>query len=186
MLTFISGGARSGKSSLAEQLAMENYNRVKQLYPFARLVYLATAKKSDFAHEDRIKRHQLQRGKCWLAFEEPYDLTEVLSGVPNHSTILLDCLTVWTANIMYGLGESLAEAEQKLSQFLLTAVKKECSLYIVSNDVNEGLPSSTDGVQKYIYILESLHRLVIQNADDVIQAAAGIPVIWKNQGKVLI
>ncbi|MDR0137514.1 bifunctional adenosylcobinamide kinase/adenosylcobinamide-phosphate guanylyltransferase [Metabacillus idriensis] len=176
MITFISGGARSGKSSLAERMALDAAKGEKPCY-------IATAAK-DTGEEmaERIALHKRDRGDAWVTIEEPYFIDQTLKHRPNKAVILIDCLTVWTSNLMFSENLSSNEIVKRLEKTLSIARKKEFNLFIVSNDVNEGFPIQDKDVANYISCLEALHKLTVKEADKVLEVICGIPVAWKING----
>ncbi|GGC75563.1 adenosylcobinamide kinase/adenosylcobinamide phosphate guanyltransferase [Thalassobacillus devorans] len=176
MLTFISGGARSGKSSFAEKLALESYHKHKD----GNLYYFATSVPSDEEMEARIARHRGDRGEEWQTIEASLHVKDRLCDLPTESTVLIDCLTVWLSNRLY-IGQAGWETiMQEVSGWIQTAQARQLNLYIVSNDVNEGIPSSVDSVASYTCMLEKLHQYIISSAEKVYQVIAGLPVKWKD------
>lgn len=168
-LTFISGGARSGKSAWAEQFILN-----QKEHP----VYLATARVTDAEMEKRINKHREDRNSRFILREEPLHLIEML---PEQGSVLLDCLTIWTANLLYQKHCSEQQVADALEAFLDEARRRELLLTIVSNDVNEAvLPDSVE-VHRYVKVLEAGHRLLAKRADNVYQLQAGIPVCWKGK-----
>ncbi|MCM3595720.1 bifunctional adenosylcobinamide kinase/adenosylcobinamide-phosphate guanylyltransferase [Metabacillus idriensis] len=178
MITFISGGARSGKSSLAERMALDAAKGEK---PY----YIATAAK-DTGEEmaERIALHRRDRGHVWVTIEEPYFIDQTLKHLPNKTVVLIDCLTVWTSSLMFSENLSSNEIVKRLEKTLSIARKKEFNLFIVSNDVNEGFPIQDKYVANYISCLEALHKLTVKEADTVLEVICGIPVVWKIKGEL--
>lgn len=194
MIIFISGGARSGKSSYAEKIALEMHEKTKQqklvdnsLSP--RLYYLATAEALDQEMAERIKRHQEQRNLnrkttlSWETIEEPYDITHVLRSCQDGDVVLIDCVTVWLNNVMFRLKQPIELIQKEVESWINTARDQRLELIIVSNDLNEGMPSSYCVVQQYIKGLQWIHRLMVTEADQAIQVIAGIPFNWKDKRK---
>ncbi|MGG4489091.1 bifunctional adenosylcobinamide kinase/adenosylcobinamide-phosphate guanylyltransferase [Metabacillus idriensis] len=176
MITFISGGARSGKSSLAERMALDTAKGEK---PY----YIATAAEDtgeDMA--ERIALHKRDRGDVWLTIEEAFFIDQTLKNLPDKTVVLIDCLTVWTSSLMFSENLSSNDIVKRLERTLSIARKKECTLYIVSNDVNEGFPIQDKYVANYISCLEDLHKLTVREADTVLEVICGIPVAWKING----
>jgi len=98
----VTGGARSGKSAIAEGLA--------QALP-GRPVYVATAEARDGEMSDRILRHRARRGGEWRTVEEPLDLVGVLKATDGDGARLVDCLTLWLSNLMEAGRDPLTEGE---------------------------------------------------------------------------
>jgi len=88
-ITFITGGQRSGKSSYAQQLAEKKSEHS---------VYLATARIWDDDFNERVKRHQSDRGKQWKTIEEEIEISK---HDLSEKTVLMDCVTLWLTNIFY-------------------------------------------------------------------------------------
>jgi adenosylcobinamide kinase/adenosylcobinamide-phosphate guanylyltransferase len=189
MITFISGGARSGKSRVAEELAESMYRRVIEKHqlqptgtshtPTPNLYYLATAQAKDSEMASRIARHIEERGDLWQTIEEPFNITRVLQSCRHGDVILIDCLTIWLNNVMLGIDQPVEMIQKATNQWLRLAEEKSSHILFVSNDVNEGMPSSYDMVHHYIKVLEEIHCHIVQKADQAIQVVAGIPVFWK-------
>ncbi|SFU86685.1 bifunctional adenosylcobinamide kinase/adenosylcobinamide-phosphate guanylyltransferase [Halomonas korlensis] len=183
MIAFVSGGARSGKSQVAETLAREWHRRHG-----GRRYYLATAMASDAEMAARIARHRRERGDGWITLEAPVALDEALAGVEAGSTVLLDCLTLWASQWLYGSGLPEAEGGRMLSALLDKARLKTIGLVVVSNDLNEDLPPRDPAVWHYLAFLQRRHRQLAREADRVIEVIAGYPIEWKtslkNSGKI--
>ncbi|MDO8746520.1 MAG: bifunctional adenosylcobinamide kinase/adenosylcobinamide-phosphate guanylyltransferase, partial [Thermodesulfovibrionales bacterium] len=107
MITFIIGGARSGKSSFALNLA-NNYTSAKEgvrggdeISPAPKKAYIATAQALDDEIKERIEKHKKERPEEWMTFEEPLNISALMKDIQDkHDVILLDCLTLWLSNLM--------------------------------------------------------------------------------------
>lgn len=126
-IIYISGGARSGKSRLAQQMAeaMEG-----------RHIFVATAQAYDAEMADRIRRHQQDRDQRWESVEAPLDLASTITLYGQASSILLvDCITLWLTNHMLAGNDLDGERDR------LCAAMAECSarLILVSNEVGMGI-----------------------------------------------
>lgn len=178
MIAFVSGGARSGKSRHAETLA-----RAWQAEHGGGLYYLATAEAStslgDSEMARRIARHRRERGNGWATLEEPVALDVALTQVADQGTVLLDCLTLWASQVLYASALDEDAAVSMLRHVMHEVRARQLRLVVVSNDVNEGLPNHDAEVQRYVAFLQRLHRLVVTEAELVVQVIAGIPVYWK-------
>lgn len=180
MIIFISGGARSGKSSYAEKCAFSLFKKRNSAH---RLLYIATASVSDEEMKDRVQRHQSERGDEWETIEECVYLDEVTMHCEAGDVVLIDCLTVWLSEAKYR--ESLND-ETLLSiiqNVLHQAKQKSFDVIFVSNDVNEGGLDDDLMVHEYVALLERVHRSIIEKADQVLQFSAGIPTFWKGKGE---
>ena len=102
-VSLVLGGARSGKSTFAEQMAIESGRP---------LVYLATAQAFDDEMRQRIDLHKERRGKTWHNIEEPLDIIDMLkSHDDGQCCILVDCLTLWLSNLIFAKRDVDAERE---------------------------------------------------------------------------
>lgn len=179
MIVFISGGARSGKSALAEELALSYYQETNPSGASENPMYIATSKRSDKEMEERIERHRQERVDVWNTVEEPYELLPVLQKAQTGDVVLIDCLTIWLSNMVFGKSCDLAEIKALIAEMIVLARKKKLALFLVSNDINEGIPHPSDAVNRYVYTLQQVHQQVVSEADKAIEVNAGIPVYWK-------
>lgn len=174
MIAFVSGGARSGKSDFAERLVRE-WHRARG----GRRYYLATARASDTEMAARIARHRRERGDGWFTLEAPLALDTALARVEAGGTVLLDCLTLWASQWLYGGGGPAAQGERLLGELLTRARGRSIALVVVSNDINEALPPRDPEVWRYLAFLQRLHRQLAREADRVVEVVAGLPIDWK-------
>jgi len=176
-LILVLGGARSGKSRVAEELAGRLGRRV---------VYLATAEPRDPEMAARIAHHRQRRPSSWHTIEAPLQVGEALARVAAQADVaLLDCLTLLASNILAPLGDSPdpAEAEARLERevdSLLAAYEAgSASLIIVSNEVGWGLVPTSPLGRVYRDILGRAHQRLAARADLVLLVVAGIAVDLK-------
>lgn len=179
MLTFISGGARSGKSTYAERVALECYSEQVQGNPNIKLYYLATAQAFDREMKERIALHAASRVEKWITLEEPYEIGRVFSEGNNGDVFLVDCLTLWVSNMMFSQQKSVHELLGLVKEWVQLVKTQKLHVVIVSNDLNEDVPSRYSEVEQYRQCLGALHQLLVANADQAIQVVAGIPMVWK-------
>ena len=164
---FVTGGARSGKSSYAEKLALERGGK---------RAYIATAQAFDDEMAARIEKHRQDRGTAWDTYEEPLAVAELLGKLSGrYQVVLLDCLTLWLSNVMAhtdGDGPVMSRAEE-----LVRAVKGfDGSCIVVSNEVGLGIVPDNPLARKFRDFAGILNQKVAQAADEVYFTVAGIPV----------
>lgn len=167
-VTFLLGGARSGKSALAERLAEES-----GLAP----VYLATGRAFDAEMEARIGAHRARRGNGWRTVEVPLDLVAAIGREAGpERVILIDCLTLWLTNLMMeGRG---VEAEcQALADCLAAGLPGP--VILVSNEVGLGIVPENEMARDFRDHAGRLHQAVAAVAAKVIFVAAGLPMTLK-------
>jgi adenosylcobinamide kinase/adenosylcobinamide-phosphate guanylyltransferase len=176
-ITFIIGGARSGKSTLAQKLAESQVQDV---------LYVATAQGLDEEMVDRIERHRSQRPSHWRTLEAPAHISQVLSGhLDGVGFVLLDCVTLLVSNLVL---ETCLDVEQPNESRAQVAVEHEFDTLVdfmrkgkpnwvvVSNEVGMGLVPPYPLGRVYRDLLGWFNQRLAAIADDVIWMVAGIPV----------
>ncbi|TFH87949.1 bifunctional adenosylcobinamide kinase/adenosylcobinamide-phosphate guanylyltransferase [Billgrantia azerbaijanica] len=176
MIAFVSGGARSGKSGVAERLTREcRQARGGALY------YLATATASDAEMAARISRHRRERGTAWRTREAPLALGTALDNIEPGSSVLLDCLTLWAGRALFEARYDSAAALAQLEALLAAARTRSLDLVVVSNDLNEDVPPQDAETWRYLAFLQRLHRALAGDADRVIEVVAGVAIDWTEE-----
>lgn len=171
-MQLILGGARSGKSRLAEARALV----WAQAQPERRLVYVATATAGDGEMLERIAHHQARRGDQWQLVESPQQLAETLIRYQGKDTcILVDCLTLWLSNCLH-LGSWEQEREQLL-QLVQGATLGE--LIFVSNEVGSGVVPLGELSRQFVDASGHLHQALAGYCDRVTLTVAGLPLELK-------
>lgn len=172
MLVFISGGVRSGKSSLGEELAQEMAS--------GRKIYLATSKVYDEEMAQRVRLHQEQRsGKGYITIEKQTDIGEIISQLEENDTVLMDCLGNLLANEMFSENPPF-DCVSKIFKEVMLVAKASGNMIIISNDVfSDGCGYSKE-VLEYIDNLADLHKLIVAASDTAIECAAGTRIYHKN------
>ena len=166
-ITLLLGGARSGKSRLAEELA-ETRN--------GRLAYIATAEAWDDEMKARIAEHKSRRGHRWHSLEAPIAVAEVLRALPpDTGAVLVDCLTLWLSNLMHAGRDVSAETAGLLAA--LNAV--EFPVLLVSNEVGLGIVPDNRLARDFRDAQGRLNQAVAAVADHAIFMAAGLPLVLK-------
>jgi len=175
-ITLILGGARSGKSSYAEQVAAEQNESV---------LYIATAEAKDADMAQRIANHQASRPTHWHTVEAPQQIAITLQSRKTLPAIwLLDCLTLLVSNILLSQEEApletISAAVQAEIEALLTLQRQhEARLIIVSNEVGLGLVPAYQLGRIYRDLLGRANQQLAAQADRVLFMVAGIPMTVK-------
>ncbi|PID21665.1 hypothetical protein CSV61_08150 [Sporosarcina sp. P3] len=183
-LTFVSGGARSGKSAYAERLLTSQ--------TASRLVYIASGVAADEEMKHRIQQHKEDRQQAnWHTIEQPKNLHEVLPLLKPGDLVLWDCLTTWLANEMYEGYEEGAPCvqrpgclEQKQEQLLQTLKQMKeivSHLVIVSNEVLDEWPHYEKETEIYRQTIGMLHQQLVEFADHAVEMDHGMPIVWKRE-----
>lgn len=168
---YVTGGARSGKSSFALQLAKPYYSRV----------FLATAEPFDGEMVQRISKHREERGEQFTTVEEPLALDRALRHLPEGTdVVLLDCLTVWTGNLMhYGEGKEEGEIEQQIERFLEVLRHPPCDMILVSNEVGMGIVPENAMARRFRDIAGIINQRVAALATEAWLLCSGLPIRLK-------
>ncbi len=172
-VTFILGGCRSGKSGLALRTAngMEAEQRI----------FIATAVACDAEMQDRVQRHQAERGAGWKTVEVPLALPEALAENGREGrVILVDCLTLWISNLLLG-GEEPAAVENRIAGLVKAVKAAACPVILVSNEVGSGVVPESKLGRWFRDLAGIANQSVAACAHKVILAVAGIPVVIKPQ-----
>jgi adenosylcobinamide kinase / adenosylcobinamide-phosphate guanylyltransferase len=160
-MTLLLGGARSGKSTLAVRIARAWEEPV---------AFVATAVAGDADMATRIARHREERPASWACVEEPLDLGGALAREPG-AAVVVDCLTVWVANLLErgSASEAIAEAERVAS---LSAARDRPTV-VVSNEVGLGVHPATRAGREFRDVLGRVNAIWAAAADDVRLLIAG-------------
>jgi len=167
-ITLVLGGARSGKSLYAEGLVEMCAERI----------YLATAEAKDAEMAQRIDDHQKRRGPGWSTIEEPLELAGALKAhCKRGRPLLVDCLTLWLANIM-AAGRDVDLETRRLTETLKSAAGP---VVLVSNEVGQGIMPDNALARAYMDHAGRLNQAVAVAADRVVLMTAGLPHVLKEQ-----
>ena len=166
-VTLVLGGARSGKSRFAEGLAESAPGRS---------LYLATAEARDSEMRARIKVHQDRRGGRWETLEEPLEVAAALQRESREGrVILLDCLTLWLANLLEQGRDPRAQGEALVALF----AGLSGPLILVSNEIGLGIVPENALARRFRDHQGWLNQAVAAKADCVVFMAAGLPLALK-------
>ena len=172
-LTLILGGQKSGKSALAEQMIEDNAGGG---------VYLATAEPAasnqDPEMAARIEAHRARRGAGWSTIEEPLDILPViLANAAPDRPVLVDCLTLWLANLMAAERDIDAEVEA----LALGLAGAAGPVILVSNEVGLGVIPETALGRRFADAAGKANQRLAQAVGLVLFTAAGLPITLKDE-----
>jgi len=192
-IIFVTGGARSGKSSLA----------LKEASKFSgKKLYIATAEALDEEMRERIEDHKRKRGKDWDTYEEPVRISEVIKKTgKDYRIIVIDCLTLWLSNLMHAGLNIESEIEYLISSLVTihsltnqpyfnNAMKiipphpplvkggrgDYQVIFIVSNEVGMGIVPENEMARKFRDMAGVLNQKIAEIADEVYLVTVGIPM----------
>ena len=174
-LIFLLGGARGGKSRYAEDWARRNAERA---------LFVATAEAHDDDMRGRIAEHRQGRPAHWHTLEAPRDTAKQIATCSyQYDTLLLDCLTLLTSNILLALPETVNQTEandavlREVECLLEVYARSEATWLVVSNEVGMGVVPPTRLGVLYRDMLGWANQRVAEAADEVLLLVAGIP--WR-------
>lgn len=170
----VTGGARSGKSTFAEKLALEIGN--------GRAAYIATAQIFDEEMAYRVRLHRERRRDNWRTFESPFDAGEtIMTAAKDFDVILFDCVTIYLSNFI--CAEDIDDAEKLFANFdvlmnnLIDAAENvDATVIFVSNEVGSGIVPENKLARLFRDLAGLANQRIAAIADSVYWMVAGIPV----------
>ncbi|SMB97306.1 adenosylcobinamide kinase /adenosylcobinamide-phosphate guanylyltransferase [Thermanaeromonas toyohensis ToBE] len=171
-LVLVTGGASSGKSRFAEELAARLAQEV---------VYIATARITDEEMARRVGKHKARRPASWRTVEEPWDLKRALQEWGQASrTILVDCLGTYVTNLLVDKGMEEEEVSLTLQDFARLAWASPADVIIVSNEVGWGVVPSYPLGRVFRDLLGAANQEIACLADEVYLVVSGLPLEIKS------
>jgi adenosylcobinamide kinase / adenosylcobinamide-phosphate guanylyltransferase len=178
-LILITGGARSGKSRFAQELAAKSGNTV---------LFVATAQALDDAMKKRIENHRRSRPAGWRTLEAPLDVgAAIAAGFHDETALIIDCVTLLVNNIFgkYFTSDSCDEelledmVNVEIDSILQAAAQTGAEFIIVTNEVGLGIVPENNMARVYRDVLGKANARLAARADEVYLMVAGIPVAVK-------
>jgi adenosylcobinamide kinase/adenosylcobinamide-phosphate guanylyltransferase len=176
-MTFILGGARSGKSHFAQELAAKLGKRV---------LFVATGEALDEEMRVRIETHKRSRTPTWKTLETPTGVAKAMKGkIGDAEIVIIDCMTLLVSNLM-GTGDMNAETLEKkitaeLEELVAFMRTTKAHFIIVSNEVGLGVVPAYPAGRVYRDALGLANQMLARNADEVYFMVAGIPIPLKGE-----
>ena len=167
MIIYISGGARSGKSSFAQKIALE-----KSANP----VYVATARIWDDDFAKRVARHKAERGPEWTSLECEQNVH--LLPLENH-VVVIDCVTLWLTNLFMADHEDIEKTLAAFKTEIDAISKLKGTFIIISNEIGMGVHADTELGRKFTDLQGWANQYVAAKAEEAILMVSGLPLILK-------
>lgn len=183
MIHLVIGGARSGKSVHAENLASELSQSLGKQSPNKqstgkKLIYLATATIYDDEMQQRIDLHKQRRDQDWSLVEEPLQLASCLQKLSGtNAVVLIDCMTLWLSNWI--CSENFAEFESQRQAFITALTTFEGDCVIVSNEVGSGIVPMGELSRSFVDHAGWLNQAIAKVSDKATLVVAGLPLTLK-------
>ncbi|MHA0857150.1 bifunctional adenosylcobinamide kinase/adenosylcobinamide-phosphate guanylyltransferase [Paenibacillus sp. CMAA1364] len=186
MITLVTGGARSGKSSFAEKLCMSISQEA---------IYVATAQAFDDEMRERIALHKLQRDQAnypWITREESFKLSKLLedwriSSLVNNvlpPTVMIDCLTLWLSNVLLlveGKDDAIEQVQTEIDLLIDQVQQYPGHLIMVTNEVGNGIVPEYPLGRMYRDLAGILNQAIARICSQVFLVTAGIPMELKGR-----
>ncbi len=178
--TLIIGGARSGKSTLAQEMALKAGGKV---------LFVATAEAGDEDMKKRIEMHRKSRPPDWVTLEVTTHIgSRITKNTAKAQTVIIDCITLLINNIFMQYDENtdagLAEKEvvAEIKELLNCIDRSDAHFIIVTNEVGLGVVPADRVSRLYRDLLGRANQMLAEHADEVFQLVAGIPLTVKKSG----
>jgi len=169
-LIFITGGARSGKSRHAQELALQWSNNP---------VYIATARQFDDEFKQRVRRHQKERDNRWNSIEEEKELSRLdLEG----KVAVIDCITLWLTNFFIDLRYDVEACLDVCRKEIDALCRQDALLLVVSNEIGMGVHAETEMGRKFTDLQGWINQYIASKAGTVLLMVSGIPLVVKKEG----
>lgn len=171
MLHLITGGARSGKSRYAQEMALS-----QSTHP----VYVATAKVWDDDFAQRIQRHKAERGAMWTNYEEEFYVSRLpLEG----HIVVIDCVTLWLTNFFEQQAYDMDLTLEAIKTEINALQKKAGTFIVVTNEIGMGVHAETAIGRRFTDLQGWVNQYIARVADTVVLMVSGIPVIIKKEAQ---
>jgi adenosylcobinamide kinase/adenosylcobinamide-phosphate guanylyltransferase len=171
LVTLVLGGARSGKSRYAQQIA-EGATGV---------LFVATAEARDDAEMfAKIARHRTERPAHWQTLEEPMDLARAITSATSQ-LVLIDCLTLFAANLLERFGEDTTADHPTVTALCATLAITQARVVLVSNETGQGVVPAYALGRRFRDLNGEINQRVAAVATNVLYIVAGLPILLKGE-----
>lgn len=171
MITVVTGGARSGKSSHAVELGTRHPGPV---------VFVATAPALDADMESRIARHRAERPD-WPTVEEPHDPAVAIRDAGADSMVIVDCVTLWVSNLMWR-GDDDHDVEEAARLLIAAARRSSAHVVLVTNEVGLGVHPETELGRRYRDLLGRVNQILVGASDRALFMVSGRALVLSAPG----
>lgn len=176
-ITLVLGGARSGKSRYAQQLASG----------FERVTFIATGRPIDAEMQKKIARHRRERPVAWRTVEVPLNLHKsIRSESQKADVVLIDCLTLYVANVIGAKKKSKSDPRKHIEAVCDAIRASKASVVAVSNEVGSGIVPAYRSGRIYRDFLGQMNQRIAEIADKVVLMVAGVPMTIKDWMSIVL
>jgi adenosylcobinamide kinase/adenosylcobinamide-phosphate guanylyltransferase len=155
-LIFITGGARSGKSRYAQELALQWSQEP---------VYIATARHWDGDFDERIRRHRSERDQRWTSIEEEKEIGRLDLG---GRVAVIDCITLWLTNFFVDMRHDIEACLESCKKEIDGICRKDTTLIMISNEIGMGMHADTETGRKFTDLQGWMNQYIAAKAEKVI------------------
>ncbi len=169
-IVLVIGGCRSGKSDYALNEANKESEKSK--------LFIATCVPTDDEMKERVDKHQKDRDSTWATLETPLLIhKEIDKNSKDRDIIIVDCLTLWTTNLIMKR-DNIDEIKADIKSLVLSLdkAKKDCTVYLVTNEVGLGIVPENKLARYFRDVAGLVNQEIAKCADEVVMSVAGIPV----------
>ncbi|TMK84336.1 MAG: bifunctional adenosylcobinamide kinase/adenosylcobinamide-phosphate guanylyltransferase [Actinobacteria bacterium] len=174
-VTLLIGGARSGKSALAGELAKKWGGPV---------TFIATGEARDDEMAARIARHRDERDETWTTVEEPIEIAKTIAEVAAEDLVILDCLTLWASNLM-DRGSDPRDGEARAREASSALSRRNTPAIVITNEVGSGIVPDNELARAYRDLLGSINSIFAADATHVLFVSAGRVTPMKRTDEVI-
>ena len=164
---FITGGARSGKSRYAQELALQWSQQP---------VYVATARAWDENFRERIKRHQQDRDERWTSLEEEKFISRLSL---QNQVVVIDCITLWLTNFFVDHKNNIDACLESCKQEVDAWQQMNTEFIIVSNEIGMGVHAETEIGRRFTDLQGWMNQYIAQKSNGVVLMVSGLPLTVK-------
>lgn len=164
-IIMITGGQRSGKSRMAEEMALAMSDTP---------IYIATARIFDEDFSERVKIHRQRRGPQWTTYEESVNVAS--TPLDDNDTVLFDCITLWATNCYFELGEDSSKTLDFMKRQLMELCPKCKNIIFVTNEIGMGGVSENALQRRFTDLQGSINQYLASIANEVHLCVSGIDI----------
>lgn len=174
-IIFIIGGARSGKSSFALQLAKSIGRKV---------AFIATAQAGDEEMLKRIQIHKQDRPDEWTTIEEPLDVASAIDSAKGNDVVIIDCVTLLISNLLCSTEnfDDVSWIFKKIEKMIKSVKEFIGTVIIISNEVGMGIVPENRLAREFRDMAGKANQMIASSADKVYFCFSGIPILIKDSG----
>jgi adenosyl cobinamide kinase/adenosyl cobinamide phosphate guanylyltransferase len=178
-ITFLVGGARSGKSTVAVEIGRRHHGESH----LGQVVFVATTEPFDADLRARVDRHRADRPP-WPTVEAPLDIVTALSEIDVDALVIVDCVTVWVSNLLHS-GDSPEIVQERTDLLVSHLARRAGPAVVVSNEVGMGVHPSSELGRCYRDLLGHVNQTIARAADVSLLLVAGRAVALVDPWDVL-